>query len=80
MRDSLRLKSWQNFLLPLLSISSQTWVVLSSAIPGSSVLSDWLLLVFLGVCLETVANFPSFPNVALILRERPVSCEDSIEF
>ena len=70
MRDSVRINSWESFLLTLPSISSETWVMYSSAIPGLSVFCDWLFLVFSGVSLETAAKFPLFLNVAMILREK----------
>ena len=70
MRDSVRLKSWENFLVTLPSISSETWVMYSSAIPGLYVFCHWLFLVFPGVSLETVPNFLSFLNVAIILKEK----------
>ena len=57
-------------------ISSETWVMYSSAIPGLSVLCDWLFFVFSGVSLEAAANFFLFPNFAVILRGKIVSCED----
>ena len=64
------------FLVTLPPISSETWVMYSSAIPGLSVFGDWLFLVNFGVCLETAANFLLFLNVAIILREKLVSCEE----
>ena len=70
MRDSVLLNSWESFLVTLPSISSETWVMYSSAIPGLSVFCDWLFLVFSGVSLETAANFLSFLIVAMILREK----------
>ena len=42
----------------------------SWAIPGPSVFSEWLFLVFSGVSLETAANFLLFLKVAMILREK----------
>ena len=52
----------------------------SSAIPGLSVFCDWLFLVFSGVSLETSANLRLFLNVAIILKEKLVSCEDWDDF
>ena len=69
MHDSVRLTFRESFLVTLPSIFSETWVMYSSAIPGLSVLCDWLFLVFSGVSLETAANFLLFINVAIILRE-----------
>ena len=78
MRDSVQLNSWENFLVTLPSISSETWAMYSSAIPGLSVFSDWSFLVFSGVFLETAANFLLFLNVAIILRVKLVSCETEL--
>ena len=69
-RDSVRLNSFESFLVTLTSLSSQTWEMYSWAIAGSSVLCDWLFLVFSGVSLETAANFLLFLKVAMILREK----------
>ena len=79
-RASIRLKSWESFLVTLPSISSETWVMHSSAIGEINVFCDWLFLVFSGVSLEVVADFLLFFNVAIILREKLVSCEDCIDF
>ena len=70
MRDSVRLNSLEGILVTLPSISSETWEMYSWAIPGSSVLRDWLFLVISGVSLETAAQFLLFLNVAMILREK----------
>ena len=70
MRDSVRLNSWESFLLTLPSISSETWVMYSSAIPGLIVFCDWLFLLFSGVSPENAANSFLFHNVAMILREK----------
>ena len=50
----------------------------SSAIPGLIVSCDWLFLLFSGGSLETAANFLLFLNIAIILKEKLVSCEDWI--
>ena len=68
-RDSVRLNSFQSFLVTLPSISSETCEMYSWAISGSSVFCDWLFLVFSGVSLETAANFRLFLKVAKILKE-----------
>ena len=52
----------------------------SSAIPRLSVFSNWYFFVFLGVSLETATNFLLFLNVAIILSEKLVSCEDWKDF
>ena len=70
MCDSVRLNSLESFSVNLPSISSETWAMYSSAIPGSSVFCDWLFLVFSGVSIETACNFLLFLNVAMILREK----------
>ena len=69
-RDSVRLNSFESFLVTLPSIPSETWEMYSWANSGSSVFCDRLFLVFSGVSLETAANFLLFPNVAKILREK----------
>ena len=63
-RDSVRLISLESFLVTLPSISSETWDIYYWAISGSSVLYDWLLLVFLSLFLETAAKLLIFLNVA----------------
>ena len=40
MRDYVQLNSWESFLVTLPSISSETWVMYSPAIPGLSVFCD----------------------------------------
>ena len=70
MRDYVQLNSSESFLVTTPSISSETWVMYSSAIPGLSVFCDWLFLVFAGVSLEAAANFLLFLNVATILRKK----------
>ena len=76
MRDSVRLNFWESLLVTFSSVSSETWVMYSSAIPGISVFCDWLFLVFSGVSPETAANFLLFVNVSIILTEKLVSSED----
>ena len=80
MPNAVQLKSWWSFLLILLSVSSETWVMYFSAIPGLSVFYDWLFLVFSGVSLETAANLILFLNVAIILKEYIVNCESWMDF
>ena len=80
MRDSVRLNFWESLLVTFSSVSSETWVMYSSAIPGISVFCDWLFLVFSGVSLEIAANFLLFLNLDIILREKLVSCEDWKDF
>ena len=70
MRDSVRLNSLESFLMTIPSISSETWEMYSSAIPGSSVFFHWLFLVFFGVSLGTAANFVVLLNVAKSLKEK----------
>ena len=71
MRDSVRLNSWDSFLVTLPSISSETFVIYSSLILGMDVFRDWP---FLGcsscVSLVTAANFRLFLNVAIFWREK----------
>ena len=66
MRDSVRLNSWDSFLVTLPSISSEICVIYSSLILGTDVFRDWP---FLGcsycVSLVTAANFRLFLNVAI---------------
>ena len=69
-RDSVLLKSLENFLVTLPSISSETWEMYSWAIAGSSVFCDWLFLVFSGVSIETAAIFLLFLKVAMTLKEK----------
>ena len=80
MRDYVRLNSWESFLVTLPSTPSETWVMYSSAIPGLGVCCDWFFLIFSGVFLENAAKFLFFLNVAIILREKLVSCGDGIDF
>ena len=57
-------------LVTLPSISSETWVIYSWAVSGSSVFCDWLFLVFSGVFPVNAANLLLFFKNALILREK----------
>ena len=79
MRDSVRLISFESFLVTLPSISSDTWEMYSPVISGWSVFCDWLFYVFSGVSLETAASFLLILNIAMILEENSVSCEDWID-
>ena len=67
---SVRLNSFESFLVTLPSISSETWEMYFWAISGSNVFCDWLFLVFSGVFLETAANFFLVFKVSMILREK----------
>ena len=71
MRDSVRLNSWDSFLVTLPSFSSEICVIYSSLILGMDVFRDWP---FLGcsscVSLVTAANFRLFLNVAIFWREK----------
>ena len=69
-RDSVLVNSFESFLVTLPLISSKTWEMYSWSISGSNVFSDWLVLVFSGVSLETAADFLLFLKVAMILREK----------
>ena len=66
MRYSVRLNSWDSFLVILLSISSENCVIYSSLILGTDVFREWP---FLGcsscVSLVTAANSRLFHNVAI---------------
>ena len=68
-RDSNWLNSWDSFLVTLPSISSDTWVMYSSVIPGTNVFGAWLFLAFSWVSLETAANYRFFVSVAIISEE-----------
>ena len=72
-RDSVRLNSFESFLVTLPSISSETWEMYSCASSGSSVFCDWLFLVFSRVFLETAAKILLIVRVAMILRAK--SCQ-----
>ena len=82
MRDSVRLNSWDSFLVTLIAISSETCVIYSSLVLGTDVIRDWP---FLGcsscVSLVTAANFRLFLNVAIFLKWKMLrSYEDWITF
>ena len=72
-RDSVRLNSFENFLVNLPSIYSKTWEICSWAVSGTSVFCDWRFLVPSGVSPETGAIFLLFLKVAIILRAK--SCQ-----
>ena len=81
MRDSVRLNSWDNFLVTLPPICSETCVIYSSLILGTDVFRDWPFLGFSScVFLVTAANFRLFLNVAIFWREMLRSYEDWISF
>ena len=67
MRDSVSvlLNSWDNFLVALPSISSETSALYSSVIPRADVFRDWLFLGYSCASLDTAANFRLFLNVAV---------------
>ena len=69
-RDSVRLNSFESFLITLPSISSETCETYSWAISGSSVFCNWPFLAFSAVFLETAANFLLILKVAMILRKK----------
>ena len=79
-RDSVWLISFQKILVTLPWISSKTWEMYFWAVSGSSVLCDWVFVVFSDVFLDTAAEFLLFLKVALKLRENSVSCEGWIDF
>ena len=67
MRDSVRLNSWDSFLVTLPSISSESCVIYSSLILGTDVFRDWPFLGFSScISLVTAANFRLFLNVAIL--------------
>ena len=69
MWDSVRLNSWDSFLVTLPSICSETCVSYSSLILGTDVFRDWPFLGFSScVPLVTAANFRLFLNVAIFLK------------
>ena len=69
MRDSVLLNSWDNFLVTLPLISSETCVIYSSLILGTDVFRDWPFLECSScVSLVTAANFPLFLNVSIFLK------------
>ena len=65
-RDSVRLNSWDSFLVTLSSISSDTKVMYSSVIPGTNLFRDWL---FLAPSLETAANYCLFLSFAILRKK-----------
>ena len=72
-RDSVRLNSWDSFLLTSPSISSETWVMYYSVIPGTHVFCDWLFPAISCVSVETAANFRLFLGVSINLEEGQTS-------
>ena len=70
MRDSVRLNCGESFFMTFPSISSETRVMCSLAIPGVSVFCNWLFPVYSSVSPETVANFLILLIVAIILRKK----------
>ena len=70
MRDSVRLNCGEGFLMDIPSVSSETGVMYSLAIPGLSVFCNLLLPVSSSVSPQTVANFLILLIVAIILRKK----------
>ena len=71
MRDFVRLNSWDNFLVFLLSISSETCVIFSLLFLGTDVFRDWPFLeCSFCVSLATAVNIRLFRNVAIFLNEK----------
>ena len=69
MRDSVRLNSWDSFLVTLPSICSETCVIYSSLIQWTDVFRDRPFLGYSScVSLVTAANFRLFLNVAIFLK------------
>ena len=66
-RDSVLLNSWDRFSLTLPSITSESYVIYYSVIPGADVFCDWMFLVLFCVSLGTAANFRLFLSVAILL-------------
>ena len=77
---SVRLNSFESFLVTLRSISSETWEMYFWAISGSSVFFDWLFLVFSGVSIKTATNFLLFLEAAMMLREVLSVVRTELEF
>ena len=76
---SIRLNFWDSFLLTLPSISSDTWVMYSSIIPGTKVFCDWPFLALSWVSPEMAANFRLFLSVVIMRRKEKLnSFEDWI--
>ena len=69
-RNSVRLNSWDSFLVTLHSIFFEAWVMCSSVNPGTNVFWNWLFLAFSCVSLETAANFRLFISVAIVLGDK----------
>ena len=64
MWDTDLVNSWDNLLVTLPSISSETCSIYFSVISGADVFCDWLLLGYPCVSLDPSANFRLFLNVA----------------
>ena len=59
-RDSVLLKSWDTFLVTVLSIYSETCVIYSPVFPGTDVFCEWLFPMIFCVSFETAANLRLF--------------------
>ena len=67
MLDSFLLNSWLSFLVTRLSVFSETCVIYSSLILRAELSRDWQFLGFSNcIFLGLNANFPLFPNVAIV--------------
>ena len=72
-RDSVRLNCWDSFLVTLPSISSDTWVMYSSVIPGANVFCDKPFLALSCVSLEMAARFRLFFSVAIMRKRKKLN-------
>ena len=68
------------FLVTCLSFASETWVMCYSAIPGLTVFSDWLFLVFLVFLLKFPLTFSYSSKLSRFWGTCSVNCEDCIIF
>ena len=70
MRDSVRLNSWESFLVTLPSIFSETRVIYSSLILGTDVFRDYWPFLRCSCCVSfvTAANFRLFLEVVIFLK------------
>ena len=72
-RETVRLNSWDYFLVTLRSISINTWMMYSSFIPWTNVLCDWHFLALSCVSLETAANFCLFLCFAILRKKQKLN-------
>ena len=68
-RNFVVLNFWNRFLVTLPSICSEICVIYSSVLPGKVVFSDWLLLGYSRVSLDTAGNFCLFLDAAFSWRK-----------